>query len=83
MAVGAGLACGHAAQIVSWGVSAEHEELFALELYAGELSPDVRPAFKYVGNIHGDEPSGRCGRAFERIRVRRAVKKTQRPTACA
>ncbi len=47
------------AKVIKWGYSVEGQELLALELYAGNTSIENRPAFKYVGNLHGDEPSGR------------------------
>ena len=43
-----------------WGKSTKGQDLLALELYAGGASEQHRPGFKYVGNLHGDEPSGRC-----------------------
>ena len=45
--------------MVPWGTSGKGLELLGLELYAGPANEAERPLFKYVGNVHGDEPSGR------------------------
>ena len=45
--------------MVPWGTSGKGQELLGLELYAGPATEAERPLFKYVGNVHGDEPSGR------------------------
>ena len=47
------------ARVVPWGTSGKGLELLGLELYAGPANEAERPLFKYVGNVHGDEPSGR------------------------
>ncbi|GAX75469.1 hypothetical protein CEUSTIGMA_g2912.t1 [Chlamydomonas eustigma] len=51
--------CGGIAQQIVWGKSNNNLDLVALELYGGQESVDCRPGFKFVGNVHGDEPSGR------------------------
>lgn len=47
------------ARVVPWGKSGKGQALLGLELYAGPAAEADRPLFKYVGNVHGDEPSGR------------------------
>ena len=42
-----------------WGKSHKGRELTGLEIYGGTVDEYNRPAFKFTGNIHGDEPSGR------------------------
>lgn len=48
-----------------WGRSAKGRDLLALEVYGGGQDERYRPTFKFVGNLHGDEPSGRCVCAWE------------------
>ena len=53
--------CPHVAKLASIGKSVGGSDLWVLEL--GDRSPvDVdRPAFRYLANMHGDEPTGRWG----------------------
>jgi carboxypeptidase D len=49
--------CGAIARLASAGKSADGAELWVLTLGSDLEKP--RPAFRYIGNMHGDEPSGR------------------------
>ena len=51
--------CSAVVRIESVGKSVEGRDLWALELSDLSRSHLARPAFRYVGNMHGDEPSGR------------------------
>lgn len=58
-----------------WGKSAEGVDLLALHISSQpQLNGDVaKPQFKYVGNIHGDEPSGRCVLGRQHVQRARSV----------
>ena len=43
----------------SIGKSAQGRDIWALEISDAPGVSEPEPAFKYVGNMHGDEPSGR------------------------
>lgn len=43
------------------GKSTEGHDLWVLELSDAPGRPEPEPGFWYVANMHGDEPSGRCG----------------------
>ena len=43
----------------SIGKSAQGRDIWALEISDAPGTLEPEPAFKYVGNMHGDEPSGR------------------------
>ena len=51
--------CSHMSRLVSIGQSASGKNLWALELSDKPGTPEAEPSFKYVGGVHGDEPTGR------------------------
>lgn len=51
--------CGDIAKLSSAGKSVEGRELWVLEISDRPGQREAEPNVKYVGNIHGDEPSGR------------------------
>lgn len=51
--------CAAISQLSSVGTSAEGAKLWVLTLGNDLETPRPRPAFRYIGNMHGDEPSGR------------------------
>uniref|UniRef100_A0A7S3QMS3 Peptidase M14 domain-containing protein n=1 Tax=Dunaliella tertiolecta TaxID=3047 RepID=A0A7S3QMS3_DUNTE len=51
--------CSHVSKLSSFGRSAGGAELLALEISSTPGQRTSKPEFKYVANIHGDEPSGR------------------------
>ena len=51
--------CSPVARLTSIGKSVEGSDLWALEIGDKAMAHLPRPAFRYVGNMHGDEPSGR------------------------
>ncbi len=55
--------CGRMARMFSVGRSVEGRVLWALEISSKAGVREPKPNFKYVANMHGDEPTGRCGRA--------------------
>lgn len=48
------------ADIFSLGKSVKGVEMWGLELSNRTALNEPRPHFKYIANMHGDEPSGRC-----------------------
>lgn len=52
--------CQHIAQLRSIGTSVNGRPLWVLEISGHPGHDDPKPHFKYVANMHGDEPSGRC-----------------------
>ena len=52
--------CSHMARMFSIGTSAHGRDLWALELSEKPGLAEAKPNAKYVANMHGDEPSGRC-----------------------
>lgn len=57
--------CHEVVRLYSVGRSVEGRELWALEVSDAPGRVEAEPNAKYVANMHGDEPSGRCapGRA--------------------
>lgn len=51
--------CSSMSRLLSIGKSVEGRELWALELSDKPGVEEPEPSFKYVANMHGDEPSGR------------------------
>eukprot|EP00271_Cylindrocystis_brebissonii_P010317 TRINITY_DN26493_c0_g1_i1.p1 TRINITY_DN26493_c0_g1~~TRINITY_DN26493_c0_g1_i1.p1 ORF type:complete len:701 (-),score=87.98 TRINITY_DN26493_c0_g1_i1:16-2118(-) len=51
--------CGHIARLYSIGESVEGFPLLAVEISDRPHVEEAEPAFKFVGNMHGDEPVGR------------------------
>lgn len=51
--------CAAIASLASVGTSGNGAQLWVLTLGADQDTPRPRPAFRYLGNMHGDEPSGR------------------------
>lgn len=51
--------CAAISQLQSVGTSAEGTKLWVLTLGANLDKARPRPAFRYIGNMHGDEPSSR------------------------
>jgi carboxypeptidase D len=51
--------CGHMSRLLSIGRSAEERDIWVLELSDHPGVDEPKPQFKYVANMHGDEPSGR------------------------
>jgi carboxypeptidase D len=43
----------------SVGKSKKGSELWALEISSSPGKEEAKPNFKYVANMHGDEPAGR------------------------
>ena len=57
--------CSHLAKLSSIGKSASGTDLWVLELGNRSLDHRPRPGFRYLGNMHGDEPTGRCALCLE------------------
>ena len=53
--------CPHVAKLSSIGKSVEGLDLWVLQLGDRSLVDRPQPAFRYLANMHGDEPTGRCG----------------------
>jgi Zinc carboxypeptidase len=51
--------CGAISRLDSVGQSAEGVSLWVLTLGSDLAAEKPRPAFRYIANMHGDEPSGR------------------------
>ena len=51
--------CGDMARLFSIGKSGRGEDLWALELSSAPGVDEPKPRFKYLANMHGDEPTGR------------------------
>ncbi|EIE24879.1 hypothetical protein COCSUDRAFT_14223 [Coccomyxa subellipsoidea C-169] len=51
--------CGAISRLFSIGESVEGRPLWALEISSRPGVEEAKPSFKYVANMHGDEPSGR------------------------
>lgn len=51
--------CADIAQLASVGTTAEGRQLWVLTLGNDLAKAKPRPTFRYIGNMHGDEPSGR------------------------
>lgn len=51
--------CGEIAALRSIGKSVEGRDLWVLEISDKPGTPEPEPAVKYVGGVHGDEPTGR------------------------
>ncbi|KAK9918404.1 hypothetical protein WJX75_003872 [Coccomyxa subellipsoidea] len=51
--------CGAVSRLFSVGDSVEGRPLWALEISSRPGIEEAKPSFKYVANMHGDEPSGR------------------------
>lgn len=60
--------CAPIARKFSIGRSAAGRELWALEISNAPGTAEAEPNFKFVANMHGDEPSGRCAHAAGRER---------------
>ncbi len=58
--------CSHMARMFSIGTSVHGRDLWVLELSTKPGLIEAKPNAKYVANMHGDEPSGRCGRPLQR-----------------
>ncbi len=56
--------CSSISKMLSIGRSVEGRELWALEISNKAGLHEPKPNFKYVANMHGDEPTGRCARNF-------------------
>lgn len=79
--------CGSISRLQTYGASASGLPLNVLIVGsgAGQAAPQAKPAFRYVGNMHGDEPTGRqlllglaewlCAR-WGRLRCRRLLRST-------
>ncbi len=52
--------CSAISRLFSVGKSVEGRDLWALEISSRPGLEQAKPSFKYVANMHGDEPSGRC-----------------------
>jgi hypothetical protein len=59
--------CGDIATLTSAGKSVEGRELWVLEISDRPGQQEAEPNVKYVGNVHGDEPTGRC--VLSRVQV--------------
>ena len=51
--------CGNISRLFSLGTTPNGNELWALELSAAPGKIEAKPNFKYLANMHGDEPVGR------------------------
>lgn len=51
--------CGAISRLDSVGQSADGANLWVLTLGSNLAAETPRPAFRYIANMHGDEPSGR------------------------
>ncbi|GJW86638.1 carboxypeptidase SOL1 [Tanacetum coccineum] len=51
--------CGHISRTYSIGKSVLGVPLWVMEISNNAGKEDAKPAFKYIGNVHGDEPVGR------------------------
>lgn len=51
--------CNAMARVFSLGTSVQGTTLWAVELANQSDTVQPKPNFKYVANMHGDEPSGR------------------------
>lgn len=51
--------CSAISRIFRVGRSVEGRSLWALEISSSPGVEEAKPSFKYVANMHGDEPSGR------------------------
>ena len=51
--------CGAISRLESVGQSADGAQLWVLTLGSDLAAEKARPAFRYIANMHGDEPSGR------------------------
>ena len=51
--------CGAISTMFSIGKSAHGAEMWAVEISNHPGIEEPKPRFKYVGNMHGDEPTGR------------------------
>ena len=51
--------CGNVSRMFSIGKSGKGVELWALEVSSSPGKEEAKPSFKYVANMHGDEPTGR------------------------
>ncbi|XP_076898101.1 carboxypeptidase SOL1-like isoform X1 [Bidens hawaiensis] len=51
--------CSHISRIYSIGKSVFGVPLWAMEISNGPGKEEAKPAFKFIGNVHGDEPVGR------------------------
>jgi carboxypeptidase D len=51
--------CSHIARLSTFGKSVNGAPLYALEITERATASKQKPAVKLVGNIHGDEPTGR------------------------
>lgn len=52
--------CSHLARLFSVGQSVHGRDLWVLEISTKPGLEEAKPRAKYVANMHGDEPSGRC-----------------------
>jgi Zinc carboxypeptidase len=52
--------CGHMARMFSLGESVEKRHMWVLEIADNPGVREPEPNYRYVGNVHGDEPTGRC-----------------------
>ncbi|XP_024972719.1 carboxypeptidase SOL1 [Cynara cardunculus var. scolymus] len=51
--------CGHLSRIYSIGKSVLGVPLWVMEISNNPGKEEAKPAFKFIGNVHGDEPVGR------------------------
>lgn len=51
--------CGHISRIYSIGKSVLGVPLWVMEISNNPGKEEAKPAFKFIGNVHGDEPVGR------------------------
>ncbi|KAI4346545.1 hypothetical protein L6164_007434 [Bauhinia variegata] len=54
-----GVRCSNISRIYSIGKSVNGVPLWVIEISERPGEEDAKPAFKYIGNVHGDEPVGR------------------------
>ncbi|XP_042494833.1 carboxypeptidase SOL1 isoform X2 [Macadamia integrifolia] len=54
-----GQRCSHISRIYSIGKSVEGVPLWVIEISDKPGQEEAEPAFKFIGNVHGDEPVGR------------------------
>ncbi len=73
--------CSHLARMFSVGQSVHGRDLWVLEVSTKPGLEEAKPRVKYVANMHGDEPAGRCawGAGVPRQQAHGAGRVTRRP----